>query len=118
MTDGNDKVFRALAHRDRRNMLDIIRDRPGIPIGELAANFDCTRVAVHKHVRVLEEADLVVSEKLGRVRRLYFNLVPIQAIYERWTDDYSAAWAAGLTRFARGVENRKGQDDRKRKSGF
>lgn len=118
MSDDLNIVFHALAHSDRRRILDIVRDRPGIQMGELATNFDFSRIAVHKHVRVLEAAELVISERQGRVRQLYFNLVPIQKIYERWTDDYSAAWAAGLTRFARRVEERAGRHDRKRKSGL
>ncbi len=117
MSDDADLVFHALSSADRRRILDIVRGRPGIQIGELASNFDCTRIAIHKHVRVLEAADLVISERQGRVRKLYFNLVPIQTIYERWTDDYSGDWAAGLTRFARGIEEQT-RHVRKRKSGL
>lgn len=118
MNDGSIIVFHALAHPDRCRILDIVRDQPGIQMGMLASNFDFSRIAVHKHVQVLEAAELLISERQGRVRQLYFNLVPIQMIYERWTDEYSAAWAAGLTRFARRVEEQAGQHDRKRKSGL
>jgi len=116
MSDGFDPVFQALAHADRRRILDIVRERPGIQIGALAEKFAHSRIAVHKHVAVLEAANLLVSERHGRVRRLYFNLVPIQKIYEHWTDAYSAAWAAGLTRFARKVEDNVRRDAGKRKS--
>jgi len=108
MSDDFDKVFQALAHEGRRRILDLVRERPGIQIGALAAKFDCSRIAVHKHVEILEAVDLLISERQGRVRRLYFNLVPVQRIYERWTDAYSAAWAAGITRFARRAEERAG----------
>jgi len=118
MSDEFDTVFRALAHPDRRRILDIVRDQPGIQMGELAAHFDFTRIAVLKHVRVLEAAELLISERQGRVRLHFFNLVPIQMIYERWTDDYSTIWAAGLTRFARNVEKTVGQRGGKRKSGI
>ena len=118
MSDPFDKVFQALAHTDRRRILDIVRDRPGILIGELAAQFDFSRIAVHKHVEVLEAAELLISQRQGRVRHLYFNLIPIQKIHERWTDDYSAAWAAGLTRFAQRIEEKVEGHDRKRKSGL
>lgn len=118
MNDAFDNVFQALAHGDRRRILEIVRDRPGIQMGELAAEFEYSRIAVHKHVQVLEASDLLISERQGRVRRLYFNLIPIQRIYEHWTDEYSAAWAAGLTRFARRVEGNVEQDERKRESGI
>ena len=87
-----DRVFHALSHTARRRMLDLLRDAPGQSVGELAANFDVSRIAVMNHLKVLEEAQLVISEKDGRVRRLYMNAVPIQAIYERWTDTFSAHW--------------------------
>ena len=118
MSDAIDIIFHALAHSDRRRILDIVRGQPGIQMGEMAAHFDVTRIAVHKHVQVLEAANLMISERRGRVRQLYFNLVPIQMIYERWTDDYSAAWAAGLTRFARKAEEEAGRHGGKRTSGL
>ncbi|MEL7239820.1 MAG: helix-turn-helix transcriptional regulator, partial [Planctomycetota bacterium] len=55
------------------------------------------RIAVMNHLAVLEGAGLVLSEKDGRSRRLYLNVVPIQMIYDRWTDDYSGCWASRLT---------------------
>lgn len=73
-------------------MLDLVRDKPGVSVGELASNFDVTRIAVMNHLKVLEEAQLVTSKKDGRSRRLYLNAVPIQAIHERWTDSFSAHW--------------------------
>jgi len=92
-----DQVFQALAHETRRDILDILRDSPGQPVGKLAAHFDVSRIAVMNHVTVLENANLVVSEKDGRTRRLYLNIVPIQMIYERWSDAYSEHWASKLT---------------------
>ncbi|MEJ6402795.1 ArsR/SmtB family transcription factor [Yoonia sp. 2307UL14-13] len=87
-----DRVFAALSHTSRREMLDLLRETPGISVGDLAANFDVTRIAVMNHLKVLEDAQLVISEKDGRMRRLYLNAVPIQAIYDRWTDSFSAHW--------------------------
>lgn len=87
-----DRVFAALSHSSRREMLDLVRDKPGLSVGELASNFDVTRIAVMNHIKVLEEAQLIISEKDGRSRRLYMNAVPIQVIYERWTDSFSAHW--------------------------
>ena len=93
-----DNVFQALAHQSRRRMLDIIKAQPGIRVGALAVEFDVSRIAVMKHLAILELAGLVISEKHGRVRKLYFNAAPIQMIHERWTTQYSAYWAGQLTR--------------------
>ena len=93
-----DAIFQALAHESRRHMLDIVKEEPGIGVGALASDFDVSRIAVMKHLAVLEEADLIVSEKDGRTRRLYFNAAPIQMIHDRWTTQYSAYWAGQLTR--------------------
>lgn len=88
-----DLIFQALAHATLRSILDHIRDRPGLTVGELAQQFDVSRIAVMNHLAVLERADLVISKKDGRSRRLYLNAMPIQDIHERWTDIYSALWA-------------------------
>ena len=100
-----DKLFHALASAPRRKMLDIVRDRPGCSVAEVGRHFDVSRIAVMKHLAVLEAAELIVSRKQGRVRHLYFNVVPIQQIHDRWTTDYSAAWAGALTTFKHGLEN-------------
>lgn len=91
--DDMDSVFHALAHTTRRAMLDHLRAQPGLPVGKLASHFDVSRIAVMNHLAVLEKANLVISEKDGRSRRLYLNAMPIQDIHERWTDTYSAHWA-------------------------
>lgn len=93
-----DAVFAALAHETRRRILDLLKARPGAGVGEIAAAFDVSRIAIMKHLAVLEEANLIVSRKEGRTRRLWFNAAPIQMIYDRWTSDYSAYWAGELTR--------------------
>ena len=114
-----DAVFQALAHESRRRMLDIIKEEPGIGVGALASAFDVSRIAVMKHLTVLEGADLVVSEKDGRTRRLYFNAAPIQMIHDRWTTEYSAYWAGELTRIkylAEAKEAATRADDKKKKS--
>lgn len=100
-------LFQALASEPRRQMLDIIRDRPGCSVMEVCRHFDVSRIAVMKHLNVLEKADLIISEKTGRTRRLYFNAVPIQMIHERWTTEYSAMWAGRLTEFKRRVEGKQ-----------
>ena len=77
-------------------------------VGHVCKFFDVSRIAVMKHLNVLEEAGLLISEKKGRTRRLYFNSAPIQMIHERWTSEYSALWAGHLTEFKRQVEAKQG----------
>lgn len=92
-----DDIFQALAHETRRTIMDIVRDRAGLSVGELASHFDVSRIAVMNHLAVIEKAGLIISEKKGRERRLYLNVAPIQLIYERWTDDYSGFWASRVS---------------------
>lgn len=95
--DDMDLVFHALAHQTRRRILDLARDRPGQSVGELAKAFDVSRIAIMNHLKVLEEAGLLISQKDGRSRRLYLNAMPIQSIHERWIDGFSAHWADRLS---------------------
>lgn len=98
ITDSDmDAIFQALSHGVRRTILDLLRERPGQGVGELAKSFDVSRIAIMNHLAVLEKAGLVISEKDGRVRRLYLNAAPIQMIHDRWTDEYSAFWAGRVT---------------------
>lgn len=94
-----DKVFQALASAARREMLDIVRDQPGCSVADVCRHFDVSRIAVMKHLNILETAGLLISEKKGRQRCLYFNTVPIQMIHERWTSEFSSLWAGKLTAF-------------------
>jgi predicted transcriptional regulator len=103
-----DAVFQALGHATRRRILDLVKDRPGANVNDLCRFFSTSRIAVMKHLRVLERADLVLSEKRGRERKFYFNAVPIQLIYDRWTSEYSALWAERLTRVKYRVESQRG----------
>lgn len=110
-----DAVFQALASENRRRMLDTVQACPGIRVGALASEFDVSRIAVMKHLNVLEQADLIVSEKEGRTRRLYFNAVPIQMIYDRWTNEYSAYWSGSVTRLKYLAEERTETESKKKK---
>ena len=110
-----DAVFQALAHERRRRMLDIVKECPGIGVGALASEFDVSRIAVMKHLGVLEMAGLLASEKDGRTRRLYFNAVPIQMIHDRWTTEYSAYWSGNLTRIKYLAEIRARNEEKDKK---
>ena len=92
-----DLVFHALASRPRRKILDIVKATPGCCVGDVCKYFEISRIAVIKHLRVLEQVQLILLQKNGRRRELYFNAVPIQLIYDRWTTDYSAFWASQAT---------------------
>jgi len=105
-----DSVFRALAHPDRRRILDILRNRPGLPVGAVAEDFPVSRIAVQRQLRILEAAGLLTSEKRGRTRRLYLNPVPIQMIHDRWTTEYSALWAGRMTQVKYRVESEEPDD--------
>lgn len=106
-----DDVFRALASASRRRMLDIVKDAPGCTVNDLAGFFGESRINVMKHLQVLEAAGLVVSEKEGRMRKLYFNAVPIQMITDRWMSEYSHLWASPLTQLKYHIEGRS-EDER------
>ena len=101
-----DLVFAALAHPARRRMLDLLVEAPGMTVKALASHFDFSRIAAQKHLKTLEAAGLVLSEREGRQRRLFFNAVPIQLIYERWTDQYGRFWAGRMSDIQARVEAR------------
>ena len=107
-----DRVFHALAHAGRRRMLDIVKNQPGCSVNDVCKYFETSRIAVMKHLKVLEAADLIVSRKPGRTRELYLNAVPIQMIHERWTTEYSALWAGRMTSLKYRVEAKTRGHDR------
>jgi lactoylglutathione lyase len=101
---GVELVFKALADPTRRALLDALFDRDGQTLGVLAGRFDVTRVAVAKHLRLLETAGLVVSRRHGRNKMHYLNPVPIRLIHDRWVSKYTEAWAVGLAGLKRDLE--------------
>lgn len=111
-----DALFQALAHSVRREILDIVKTTPGSSVSAVCEHFSMSRIAVMKHLGLLETAGMIVSEKSGRSRLLYFNIMPIQAIYDRWTDQYHSAWARSLSAFKKDLERKVAPHERKRKS--
>ena len=79
-----DKVFKALAAPERRLLLDRLRAANGQTLGQLCERMDMTRQAVTRHLKLLEEADLVVTRRRGREKLHYLNPLPIHEIAERW----------------------------------
>lgn len=94
--DAMDAVFKALSHPTRRRLLDVVGRAPGATLSEAAAPFDESRVAISKHLAVLERAGLVHSRRSGRERRLYADPMPVQLAYDRWTNRFSAAMASRM----------------------
>ena len=86
-----DAVFKALADASRRELLDRLRAENGQTLNELCARLSMTRQAVSKHLAVLEDANLVVTQKVGREKRHFLNPVPIHEIADRWIGKYEHA---------------------------
>ena len=92
-----DDVFKALADPTRRSLLDALQREDGQPLRALEARVPMTRFGVMKHLRVLEDAGLVVTRRRGREKLHYLNAVPIRLIHDRWVSKYAEPWAAALS---------------------
>ena len=92
----NDRVFKALADPTRRLLLDRLFTRDGRTLSELEAEVDMTRFGVMKHLRVLEDAGLVVTRKVGREKLHYLNPVPIRLVHDRWIDKFTERRVSAL----------------------
>ncbi len=101
---GVDPVFKALADATRRKLLDALFKRDGQTLTELERRLTMTRFGVMKHLRVLEDARLVVTRRRGREKLHFLNAVPIRQIHDRWIDKYTGPWAAMLTGLKRDLE--------------
>ena len=85
----DDNVFKALAHPRRRAMLDRLKDAP-CTTGMLCEAFpDMDRCTVMQHLKVLEEADLIIARRDGRERWNHLNSLPIKQIHDRWISQYA-----------------------------
>jgi DNA-binding transcriptional ArsR family regulator len=84
----DDRSFRALADPTRRFLLDLLFARDGRTLTELESELAMTRFGVMKHLRVLEEAGLVITRRSGREKLHFLNPVPIRLIHDRWIDKY------------------------------
>ena len=92
-----DAVFRALADPTRRSLLDELFREDGQSLSELAERFSMTRFGVMKHLKLLEEADLVITRRRGREKLHFLNPVPIRLVHDRWVSKYAEPWVAGLS---------------------
>jgi len=101
-----DDVFRALADPTRRSLLDELFTDDGQTLSALEARLPMTRFGVMKHLKVLEEAGLVVTRKRGREKLHFLNPVPIRLVHDRWVSKYAEPWAAALTGLKSHLEDR------------
>jgi len=85
----DDLVFKALADPTRRLLLDRLFDQDGRTLTDLETGVDMTRFGVMKHLRILEDAGLIVTRKSGREKLHFLNAVPIRLIHDRWIDKYT-----------------------------
>ena len=99
-----DEVFKALGDPTRRELLDRLYERDGQTLSALESRLPMSRFGVMKHLRVLEDARLVVTRRRGREKLHYLNPVPIRLVYERWVSKYAEPWVSGLTGLKRELE--------------
>ena len=92
-----DAVFKALADPIRRELLDELFREDGQTLSALEARFAITRFGVMKHLRILEDAGLVVTRRQGREKLHFLNPVPIRLVHDRWVSKYAEPWAAALS---------------------
>jgi DNA-binding transcriptional ArsR family regulator len=104
MTSDDDRVFKALADPSRRLLLDRLFTRDGRTLTELESELAMTRFGVMKHLRVLEDAGLVVTERRGREKLHFLNPVPIRLIHDRWIDKFTERRVTALTDLKRQLE--------------
>ena len=109
-----DEVFKALADASRRQLLDRLRQKGGLTLGDLCKSYDMSRQAVTKHLGLLEAANLVVTVKRGREKLHYLNPVPIHAIQERWIRKFEKQRIDALSALKSALE---GTDTKGKKNG-
>jgi len=100
-----DEVFKALADPTRRELLDRLRKRDGQSLSALEEGVPMSRFGVMKHLKVLEEAGLVTTQKRGREKLHFLNPVPIRLIHDRWDSKYAEPWASALSELKQDIEN-------------
>jgi DNA-binding transcriptional ArsR family regulator len=102
--DKSDRVFKALSAATRRDILDVLKDKPQTT-GELCARFPVLdRCTVMEHLKILEGADLVIVKREGRERWNHLNPLPIKHIYDRWIGAYAGRAVEMLDRLKTDLE--------------
>ncbi|HLW76471.1 MAG TPA: metalloregulator ArsR/SmtB family transcription factor [Bryobacteraceae bacterium] len=103
----DDLVFKALADRTRRFLLDRLFKRDGRTLTELVSELEMTRFGVMKHLRLLEAAGLVVTHREGREKLHFLNPVPIRQIHDRWIDKYTERQVSALIKLKNELEKKQ-----------
>lgn len=106
-----DDVFKALADPTRRAMLDRLLEKPGLSLGELVDGTGMRRQSASKHLRLLEDAGLVVAAWEGREKKHYLNPVPIRQISDRWVDKFSKARVDAVLMLKQALEEDDGAEE-------
>jgi uncharacterized protein YndB with AHSA1/START domain/DNA-binding transcriptional ArsR family regulator len=104
MVKGMDEVFRALADPTRRGLLDELFAHDGQTLSSLERRLPMSRFGVMKHLKVLEQANLVTTRRRGREKLHFLNPVPIRLVHDRWVSKYATPWAAGLSALKHNIE--------------
>src|SRR5215217_7066280 len=99
-----DEVFKALADRTRRSLLDELFERDGQTLSALEQRLPMSRFGVMKHLKVLEEAGLVTTRRRGREKLHFLNPVPIRLVHDRWVSKYAEPWASALSELKQELE--------------
>lgn len=97
-------MFKALADPTRRGLLDALFEHDGQTLSALERRLPMTRFGVMKHLRVLEDAGLVVTRRRGREKLHFLNPVPIRLVHDRWVSKFAEPWAATLSGLKRELE--------------
>jgi len=100
-----DDIFKALADPSRRTLLDLLYEKDGRTLSDLCAHLQMSRFGVMKHLRILEEAGLLTTRKVGREKYHYLNPVSIRQIYDRWVSKYAEPWVSGLSLLKKDLES-------------
>jgi uncharacterized protein YndB with AHSA1/START domain/DNA-binding transcriptional ArsR family regulator len=101
-----DDVFKALADPTRRSLLDELFNEDGQSLSALEKRLPMTRFGVMKHLKLLEEAGLVVTRRQGREKLHFLNPVPIRLVHDRWVSKYTAPWVAALSDLKHKLEDK------------
>jgi DNA-binding transcriptional ArsR family regulator/uncharacterized protein YndB with AHSA1/START domain len=118
MEEGLSIVFKALGHPIRRQILDILKKSPKTT-GELNDYFpEVSRYAIMKHLKILEEGNLVVIRREGKYRVNYLNAVPLQEMHDRWVGKYMQSTASTLLNLRSAVENKGGKEEMTKANNF
>jgi DNA-binding transcriptional ArsR family regulator len=103
----DDSIFKALADSSRRFLLDQLFKQDGQTLGELEGRLTMSRFGVMKHLKLLENAGLVITRRQGREKLHYLNAVPIRLIHDRWIDKYREREVSALAELKTSLESRK-----------